>query len=437
MLESLGKIKSPLLRGITAAATVGSAIALVSAVTIDATKSKSESTYRAAVYASLMGVAGGAALGLAYSTKASAVKPSGSSQVTKSQGWQDWRNFVVVRKQQESEEITSFYLKPEDQGEIPSFQPGQFLTIKLDVPGQAKPIIRTYSLSDYCEPCEYYRLSIKREPSPKMSNLPPGLASNFMHDHIHEGSVIQAKPPSGKFILDVQKSLPAVFISNGVGITPMISMAKACSRVNPHRPLWFIHGSRNGEFHAFRSEVMTLAAQNPNLMVHYAYSQPKPEDEGHYHRKGYVDPELVRSLIMQDAEYFLCGSPPFMDSLREGLKQAGVPDSQVFFEAFTKSRSAIAESKPTATTGAGRAIVFAQSGKTVTWHEGDGNILDFAEANEVYPPYSCRQGICGTCMCKIQEGEVEYSETPTAEVDAGSILICISQPKTDKVVLEV
>lgn len=70
--------------------------------------------------------------------------------------WKDWRNFVVVRKVKESEEITSFYLKPEDKGEVPNFQPGQFLTIKLDIPGQSKPIIRTYSLSDYPQPHDYY-----------------------------------------------------------------------------------------------------------------------------------------------------------------------------------------------------------------------------------------------------------------------------------------
>lgn len=81
--------------------------------------------------------------------------------------WKDWRNFVVNRKVKESEEITSFYLKPEDRGEIPTFQPGQFLTIKLDIPGQNKAVIRTYSLSDYTAG-EYYRLSIKRESAPRV-----------------------------------------------------------------------------------------------------------------------------------------------------------------------------------------------------------------------------------------------------------------------------
>jgi ferredoxin len=81
-------------------------------------------------------------------------------------------------------------------------------------------------------------------------------------------------------------------------------------------------------------------------------------------------------------------------------------------------------------------IVFTKSGKTLTWHEGEGSILEFAEANDLDPAYSCRAGICGTCQCKIQAGEVTYQEPPTAEIDEGAVLICISKPKTAKVVLD-
>ena len=78
-----------------------------------------------------------------------------------------------------------------------------------------------------------------------------------------------------------------------------------------------------------------------------------------------------------------------------------------------------------------------KSGKTLTWQSDDGTILEFAEANGLNPPYSCRQGICGTCMCKISEGSVAYQNPPTAEIDQGSVLICISTPSTPKIVLDV
>ncbi|MBE9005474.1 2Fe-2S iron-sulfur cluster binding domain-containing protein [Fortiea sp. LEGE XX443] len=439
MLESLGRINNPLARSVATAATVCSVVTLSTAMVIGFTNTKDKSAYQFGVYSSLFGAAAGAIFGLVYTSKSSENRSTPDIKTSDSHVWQDWRNFVVVRKVKESEEITSFYLQPEDKGEIPNFQPGQFLTIKLDIPGQNKPVIRTYSLSDYSKTCEYYRLSIKREPAPNGLDVMPGIASNFMHDHIQEGAVIPAKPPNGKFVLDVQKSIPAVLISNGVGITPMISMAKACTRLNPHRSVWFVHGARDGQFHAFQDEVMEIAQQNPNLNVHIRYSRPKPEDTGKYQSVGYVDATLVKELCRQEAEYFLCGSPAFTQSITEGLKELGVPNNRVFFESFGKPmKSESAKQTQTATTGEGFAeIVFAKSGKTLTWKPSDGTILEFAEANDINPPFSCRVGVCGTCVCKIQEGEVAYQEEPTATTDEGSVLICISQPGTSRLVLDI
>ncbi len=132
--------------------------------------------------------------------------------------WKDWRKFIVMRKAKESDSITSFYLHPEDNGAISEFIPGQFLTIKLELPDRVDPVIRTYSLSDYHQSPVYYRLSIKRELAPADRNLPPGVASNFMHDCIHEDSIIWVKPPVGKFVLDLHSPKPAVLISNGVAM---------------------------------------------------------------------------------------------------------------------------------------------------------------------------------------------------------------------------
>lgn len=309
MLESLGRIQNPWMRSLTAATTVCSVVTLASAIAIGTINPKDKSAYQWGVYATLLATGGGAVLGLAYTGKTlerRSLQDSGTISMPNSehQIWRDWRNFVVVRKVKESEEITSFYLKPEDGDKIPSFQPGQFLTIKLEIPGEVKPVIRTYSLSDYPEPCDTYRLSIKREPAPRDLDVPPGLSSNFMHDRVQEGSVIPAKPPSGKFVLDVHKSSPAVLVSNGVGITPMIAMAKACSRLNPSRPIWFLHGTRDGQYHAFRDEVLNLAGENPNVQIHFAYSRPRPEDEGQFHSTGYVNTALIQSLASQDAEFF-------------------------------------------------------------------------------------------------------------------------------------
>lgn len=407
---------------VTAALTVGLSVTIAATVVLGLIKPKGETFYKAAPYASLAGAGAGALLGLAYGSQASSKKQSDRAWGEQTKAWTGWRDFVVTRKVKESEEITLFYLQPKDKGELATFQPGQFLTIQLEIPEEAKPIVRTYSLSDYGDRPDAYRLSIKREPSPPDLDVPAGLASNFMHEQVQEGSVILAKPPSGKFTLDVRSPLPVVLISNGVGITPMISMAKAATQLNPDRPIWFVHGAKNSRSHAFRDEITAVAAQNPNLKLHFAYSRPQAEDSGRYHSTGHVTTELVRSLISHEAEYFLCGSPPFLASLREGLKNAGVRDSRVFFESFMKAQKATSDrsSSGVANGQESAEIVFDRAGKTATWTAGSTSLLDFAEANDLNPPYSCRQGICGTCMCKIIDGEVEYVETPTAEIEAGS-----------------
>ena len=452
MTNSLSKINDPWLRIVTGASASFAIVTIISAVVLGlGNKDKSAPSNQTAIYASLLATIAGGVVGFlagdaAFKNDGSVAEAERAITPTASDSWQGWRNFVVDRKVKESEEITSFYLKPQDGKTIPDFKPGQFLTIKLDVPEQESPVIRTYSLSDYPPSADYYRLSIKREKSPKGLDVPPGVASNFMHDRISEGSVIPCKPPKGKFFIDVDSSTPAVLISNGVGITPMISMAKACSSNNSMRHIWFLHGARNGDYHACREEMNAVASDAPNLHLNYSYSRPQPKDEGQYHAQGYVDQELLASSIMpqieqmcgsRDAEYYLCGSPAFMDSLMMGLKELGVSEDKIFFESFgggkTKGKAEATDSNSTVDSAE---VVFANSSQTLNWKKNDGTLLEFAEANNIDPPYSCRQGICLTCMCQLKEGEVEYIEPPTNEPDAGSVLICISKPKTSKVVLD-
>ena len=448
MLRSLGQIKNPLVRSITAGSASFAIVTIIAFLAIGlGEKGNDKATNKTVISASLLALVAGAGAGLFVKADNKTKIKSVSKQQTQSDTWQDWRDFKIVKKQTESKEITSFYFQPVDGKKIPDFKPGQYLTIKLDVPDRNRPVIRTYSLSDYPESKDYYRLSIKREGSPKGLDVPPGVASNFMHDKIRVGSVIPCKPPNGKFYLEVDNSRPAVLISNGVGITPMISMAKACAKENPNRHVWFIHGARNGDYHACGEEVNAIKQTYPNLHVHYRYSRPNSEDEGKFHSQGYADKQLLADTIIPeikqthngstDAEYFLCGSPAFMDSIRQGLSELDVPEDRIYFESFGGGKTK-GKTEATSTDGAVESaeVTFAASNKTVTWTPKDGTLLEFAEANGLSPDYSCRQGVCHTCTCAIKSGEIEYIDEPAGEPDEGNVLICVSRPKTNKIVLD-
>jgi ferredoxin-NADP reductase/MOSC domain-containing protein YiiM len=358
-------------------------------------------------------------------------------------GWEGYRTFVVNRKVPESETITSFYLVPEDGGGLPPYKPGQFLTFRLEVPGHAKPITRTYTISDRPR-SDYYRVSIKRETSPAhRPDAPPGLSSNFFHDQIQPGAKLCVKAPSGEFWLDPGDDTPVVLVSAGVGLTPMISMFNAIVAAGSGRPVWFIHGTRNGREHAMGEHMRRLAAEHDNVHLHVRYSRPKPEDvEGQNHDGiGHVTVDVLKELLPPAAyDFYLCGPTPFMRSLYNGLLDWGVAEGRIHYEFFGPASvlKAGAEKAPTKDRGDASSpafdVVFSQSGVTVAWDPSVDSILELAEAHGLRPDYSCRSGICHTCMCKLIAGEVTYVVEPADLPDPGYVLICCSKPMSDVIV---
>jgi len=343
-------------------------------------------------------------------------------KITASAG-EAYKTLVVVKKVQESETITSFYLDAENGKPLKTFLPGQFLPIKLDIPGQYKPILRTYSLSD-SPAADRYRLTIKRELAP--ANEPkayPGVSSNYFHDQVEVGSKILANSPRGKFFLNTQAQTTVVLLSAGVGLTPMISMLNALNEPGSKRPVWFIYGTRNKKEHAMGDHVRQVAGENRSLQAYIKYSQPTPEDElgMDYDEKGYVDIDLVKRLIPgKDCDFYLCGPTPFMKSMFKGLLAWGVSETSIHYEFFGPASKLAEHSKVATPKRLAEAtqcceeteVNFSKSGIKTQWNPSFESILDLAEANGLSPDYSCRSGICHTCICKLEQGEVEYTMEP-------------------------
>ena len=357
---------------------------------------------------------------------------------------EEFLTLIVDRKVPESETITSFYLVPEDGEPLPAFMPGQFLPFRLDIPGEPKPVTRTYSLSERPNP-DYYRLTIKREPAPAdRPDLPSGLSSSHFHDHVEPGAKLRVKAPRGKFFLDPEGETPVVLLSAGVGFTPLISMLNAIVEAGAGRPTWFVHGARNGREHAMGVHVRRVADEYENVQAHIRYSRPDPEDVAgrDYDSPGHVDVEILRRLLPgNDFDFYLCGPTPFMKSLYNGLLDWGVPEARIHYEFFGPASVLKAGGERTAAPAgacpecAGDVeVTFERSGVRANWNPSFGSILELAEAMGLSPAYSCRSGICHTCMCALEDGEVEYVEDPLIPPDPGSVLICCSKPRTNVVV---
>ena len=341
-----------------------------------------------------------------------------------------WRPFRIVSKQQESAHITSLLLEPADGRGIAAHRAGQYLPIRLTLPGDGKPALRTYTISDAPNGHDY-RLSIKRE----------GAVSGFLHD-APVGSLIEALSPRGDFVFDEDSRRPAALISAGVGITPMIAMLNSLlvnnGRTRFHNRIWFIHGARNGGEHAFAERLRNLGLKHDNLSLCVAYSQPASDDRlGVSHSaEGRIDVELLKDLLpLDDYDFYLCGPAAFMQSVYDGLRAINVSDDRIHLEAFGPAsvrRSRPVAAAPAPAHGADHEPVevrFAASGRTVQWTPAAGTLLELAEAEGLSPAYSCRAGLCGTCAVPVLSGSIEYRDDINADVAPGEALICCAIPK--------
>ena len=337
----------------------------------------------------------------------------------------------VVRVERESDLITSFYLRPADGRALHPWQPGQFLPIRVTIPGQDAPARRTYTLSCACNP-DYYRLSIRRGEG-------AALVSQFLHANATQGFRLEAMAPRGRFVL-AEGDRPAVLISGGVGLTPMIAMAEHIvaegQRTGRFRPLYFIHGTRNGRAHAFREHVRALATTHPQFKVHVCYSHAGEGDTAgaSHDADGTVSLDTLKQVLpFGDYDFYLCGPAGFMSALYEGLTGMGIATSRIFYESFGPAtvlkREAPAPVQAAPVEFAPAPVRFARSDISSEWSRERGTLLEFAESLGLAPQFSCRSGICGTCATPILGGAVDYLEEPVAPREPGEVLLCSSVPR--------
>ena len=228
----------------------------------------------------------------------------------------------VTDKVVEADGIASFYLAAVDGSALPPFEAGQHLPVELDIPGQAGPTRRSYSLSG-APSGGTYRLTVKREAQ--------GLASRHLHDAVQVGDRSRARRPSGDFVIPCS-DCPLVLVSAGVGVTPVLSMLHDVAARPRTQPVWFVHGARDGAHHALGAEVTALVARLAYVSTRVLNSRPRRQDD---QATGRVTAQTLLALEAgADAHYMLCGPAQFLADIRSGLVAAGVPDPHIHFETF-------------------------------------------------------------------------------------------------------
>ena len=349
--------------------------------------------------------------------------------------WNGFRKFVVNRKTLDGPGVCSFYLTPHDAKSLPAFKPGQYVTFRLPDARHGGQLIRCYSLSDHpAQP--HYRVTIKRAGTTDGAGAPvAGVCSSIFHDQIREGDILDLRAPLGHFTIEPTDPEPVVLIGSGIGITPIFSMLATLMHQQSRRTIWFFHGVRNSREHLFKIELAAFARANPQLHLRTCYSQPGPADRlgEDYQVAGRVTLELLqRELPSNNFRFYYCGPGAMMEELTSGLKQWGVPDTHLHFEAFgalSVKRVGHVTAGPATPAAARPLVTFRKTGTTVPWDGAHETLLDLADHLGIGIASGCRAGNCGTCVLAMQSGEVSYIQPPGSPPEARTCLTCIAQPK--------
>lgn len=354
-----------------------------------------------------------------------------------------WRPFRITRIVDESSVIRSFHLEPADGKGLLVHQAGQHLPIRVRPDPAGQPVQRTYTLS--AAPSDgHYRISVKRQ----------GLVSQFLHDRLAVGDIIEARAPAGSFVIDPLEQRPAVLLAAGVGITPMLAMLRSIVfeglRKRRVRPTFLFFAANTLAERAFDAEIAALVqqAQGAVRVVRVLADVTEAEPGRDFDAQGLIGLDLFRAVLPFDAyDFYMCGPPPFMQAIYDQLRDLGTLDERIHAEAFgpaSLKRRTATESPPLAPPATKPVpVAFMKSGKEARWEPDSGSLLDLAEARGLAPDFSCRTGSCGTCATRILAGKVTYAEPPQAKVAKDHALICCAVPSAaeagdgDRLILDI
>jgi ferredoxin-NADP reductase len=298
-----------------------------------------------------------------------------------------------------------------------AYTAGQFCTFRTVLEGEV--VVRCYSMSSAREVGEPLTTTVKR--------VPDGRMSNWMNDSLAVGDTIDVMRPTGLFVLQ-PRATPIVAFAGGSGITPVLSIVKSALATTT-RPIMLVYANRDAESVISAAELERLrAASDGRLTVHHHIDDAS----------GFLDAAACGELVGEcgDADVYVCGPGPYMDTVQAGLALAGADPERLFIERFVVPEEAPVLAEAAAATES-LVIRLARRTHTLEYVSGD-TVLEAARRGGLSPPFSCEAGSCATCMAHLDEGRVRMrvNNALTAdEVDDGWVLTCQSLPMSREVVV--
>ena len=352
-----------------------------------------------------------------------------------SPAWPGFRKLRVAKLVRESDNVCSLYLTAAEGAALPPARPGQFLTLQISgaVSGAGQPPpVRSYSLSSAADDGTY-RISVKQEPH--------GVASDYLNHGLQPGAILDVAAPRGDFVLD-EGTGPVLLISAGIGVTPVLGMLHQLAAQNSQREVWWLYGARGPHEHPFAAEAHTLLTGLPQTSECIFYSvATSPQRHPVHAAHGRLTKEALVGLSLPlDASAYICGPASFMADMLDALTVIGLDKTAIHTELFgalpsinpgiTKQASRPPH-QPPGPPESGSLVSFARSGITVPFGSDWRSVLDLADACDIPTRWSCRTGVCHTCVTSLLSGNIGYTPDPLEPPAEGQVLICCAQPATD------
>lgn len=406
-----------------------------------------------------------------------------------SRSWQGYRKFQVVKRIEEDShsnvatfELAPFRLSEEDMGasrrtgsmmifpplkDLPTFKPGQYIQLRVDLPGQANLISRCYSLSRAYD-AKKYSITVARVPSAvdplTGRTYPPGVVSTYLLDSLHERAVIDVTVPQGDFWLETQSSDPVVLVGWGIHAVPLLCIFETIARSGGSRKAWlFLEVGHEEDLIKLLDPLIELAEKDPSgrlriwlsfgrwdsdsgmgrisrrvprISSDLAESLNPDTDDNVTRREGRQAVAWIKRKVPEYfgtvASFYVSGPALLLRESKHDLEAWGVSPDRVHFEVFDReSLDAISEVE---STGPSK-VTFDVAGKTLDWDPDHRNLLGLAASAKIRIPSTCKIGKCGECEVSLVSGQVRYTKDPDWKLKPGHCLPCVATPASSTLVL--
>ncbi|MFZ9045094.1 MAG: FAD-binding oxidoreductase [Cyclobacteriaceae bacterium] len=322
----------------------------------------------------------------------------------------------------------------ENPGSEFTYQPGQFLTIIDKV--NDKKIRRAYSL---CSSPAW-----EDKPAVTVKRVEGGLMSNHINDAYEAGQTVEVMEPMGMFTTSYSEDQvrKITLIAGGSGITPLFSIMKSLLKEEPKTSIDFVYANRSEEYIIFKNELAKLSEEYQQLSLYHILEEAS--DVAKY--TGRPDAAMATKIALDlsmdgNSEVFICGPQPMMDVFQDGLKSAGIEDSQVHIESFEAGKTAPSTVSDTSEAGDESEVTIVVNGESFELtKERKIPLLEQALEKNIDMPYSCQSGLCTACRGKCVEGDISVDEVmglSENELKDRYVLTCVGKALTDRVKVEI